>query len=458
MAADHQLEQLRTIVSGRRFVVATEMLVPGGVFATSLRELGASGVLLIGGNRGSGDIDPDIERDAIDLQLRAGPGVMASIRAFADVIDDPPAEVVAATDAFDPDGSAWVLTSVTGQVSEVLGRPVFGARDPGWRALEDKTVIDRLWDEAGVVRAPSRIVAADPDALGAAHLAFDAGLGTAWVADNRSGWHGGGEYLRWVRDGVDQRHAVGVMRRVADRVRVMPFLDGLPCSIHGWVIGGEVAAFAPVEMIVLRVPGRPQLRYVGAASTWRAAPKDREAMRDVARRVGVHLRDRVGYRGVFTVDGVMTADGFRPTELNPRWGIGLGLQGRATGLPMYLLHGATIEHPELDWRPRELEGRIVAAGAANPVATARTTVDEPVTRTRSRPIAFVGDAIEVVDEASASGQLVLGPAIGGGFLRVVFDTFPAGPPFAPAAAQAFALGAAEFGLDLPAMEAAPALR
>ena len=45
-----------------------------------------------------------------------------------------------------------------------------------------------------------------------------------------------------------------------------------------------------------------------------------------ARRPGESARScgrTVDFRGAFTVDGVATADGFRPTEVNPRFGAGL---------------------------------------------------------------------------------------------------------------------------------------
>ena len=45
-------------------------------------------------------------------------------------------------------------------------------------------------------------------------------------------------------------------------------------------------------------------------------------MRAAARRVGEHLRATYGYRGAFGIDGVLTADGFRPTELNARGSAG----------------------------------------------------------------------------------------------------------------------------------------
>ena len=49
--------------------------------------------------------------------------------------------------------------------------------------------------------------------------------------------------------------------------------------------------------------------------------------------VAAVLRDRIGYRGALGVDGVMTADGFRPTELNPRCSVGLSIQGQGPETP-----------------------------------------------------------------------------------------------------------------------------
>jgi hypothetical protein len=52
-------------------------------------------------------------------------------------------------------------------------------------------------------------------------------------------------------------------------------------------------------------------------------------MRQLARRLGQHLATEFGYRGAYGIDGVMTVEGFRVTELNPRLSGGMTRLGRA---------------------------------------------------------------------------------------------------------------------------------
>ena len=56
-------------------------------------------------------------------------------------------------------------------------------------------------------------------------------------------------------------------------------------------------------------------------------------MRALARRVGAALRDQVGFRGSFSIDGVLAEEGFLPTELNPRLGAGMNTLAGALGDP-----------------------------------------------------------------------------------------------------------------------------
>ena len=44
-------------------------------------------------------------------------------------------------------------------------------------------------------------------------------------------------------------------------------------------------------------PGRAAFSYAGSATFWDPPDADRAEMREIARKVGAHLRARVGYRG-----------------------------------------------------------------------------------------------------------------------------------------------------------------
>jgi hypothetical protein len=131
----------------------------------------------------------------------------------------------------------------------------------------------------------------------------------------------------------------------------MPFLDGVPCSIHGIVLpDGGTAALRPVELAVLHSPRSRRFVHGGQSTWWDPPPADREAMRDLARRVGAHLAAAHGYRGGFGVDGVLTADGFRPTELNPRLSAGFTAVGAVDPAFFWLLQAALVagDDPGLD--------------------------------------------------------------------------------------------------------------
>ena len=112
----------------------------------------------------------------------------------------------------------------------------------------------------------------------------------------------------------------------------MPFLEGIPCSIHGFNTGDGTAAFLPVEMIIFRHAERPEFIYGRAANFWNPPDEVRDEMRRAARNMGALLDERVGYRGGFDIDGVATAEGFRPTELNPRLAVGHFIQAQAADL------------------------------------------------------------------------------------------------------------------------------
>lgn len=455
MSVEHYTRELSKVVAGEPWIVATDVLVGAGRSGKRLLDLGAERVLLIGGTRGTGDIDDAMAK--IDLGIR-GKDMMDGIRASEKVLDALPPDVVAQVDAFDPDRRARVVRELFSEGRPVAGRRVFGPRRPEWVALEDKMIIDAFWDAAGVTRAPSSIVAlADADA---AHRTLDRGAGTVWVADNREGWHGGAFFLRWVRNDEDAREAHESLGRVADRVRVMPFLDGVPCSIHGVVFDDAEIAFRPCEMMVFRT-GTNRLAYAAASTFWLPKPDDAAAMRELARKVGRHLRDTLDYRGCFTVDGVMTEDGFLPTELNPRFGAALGqLAGGLPELPLYLLHLAIVEGAPLDYRPLELERLVIEESLKRPAGRAMRMVSESREPRKATLIADENGMRFGTEDEPAMLRVELGPSASGSivFVHAVPEALELGPPLAPRMVEALRFLDAEWDLGLGHLEAAADVR
>jgi hypothetical protein len=169
-----------------------------------------------------------------------------------------------------------------------------------------------------VTRAPSEVVAAEPEALRAAARRLDRGAGTAWAGDARQGFSGGAFCLRWVRDEQDAAEAAAFLAARCGQVRVMPFLKGIPSSIHGIVFPLRWPRSGRSRWSPCAARGRPACTTSGRPPSGTPPDEDRAVMRDLVRRVGAGLRHRVGYRGAFTVDGVLAAEGVLPTEPNPR--------------------------------------------------------------------------------------------------------------------------------------------
>jgi hypothetical protein len=452
---------LRQRFEGRRVICAYgQVAVMGGEVAT-LRELGCAGVFVLAQGRGTGTVPIDFPHHIVGPQSSAT--LMDDIRAFERAVRDLPAAAAAALDAFDPDGSAIVVRPLWGTFQEVGGRPVYNPRRPAWIALEDKVVIDALWDRHGVPRAPSRIVAAEAPALRGAHRALDRGAGTVWAGDARDGWHGGGGLTRWVASEAGAARAAAFLGTHCDRVRVMPFLEGIPCSIHGIVGRDGVAALRPVEMITLRDEAAHELRYFGTATLWDPPRDDRRAMRALARRVGAALRDEVDFRGTFTIDGVMTEDGFLPTELNPRYGAGMfRLLAALPRLPMYFVDAALCHDEPWEFRLDALEELIVSHADANRVPTCNAW--DSVRRDETEVIELArgsgGELRRVGRGDPIAGTIIAGPSPLGSFLKISFDpeTLPAGASIGPHVLEALRFCDRELGTRFGPLSCARSVR
>ncbi|MEE8330769.1 MAG: hypothetical protein V3R84_03275 [Acidimicrobiia bacterium] len=452
-------ELVASTVKGRRWVAALDVL--GGLDRLAERMIrhGAEGLFVIAGSRGTGDPPPPGFASWKVLGISADT-IMNGIRNFERALVDLPADVVAAVDAFDPDRSARVLRTVVAVDHAVAGRECYGTRPAAWAELEDKLSADQIWDRAGVVRAPSAIAAASSHDLKKAARDHDRGMGTVWAGDNREGWHGGASYTRWVRDEESAAQATAFFEDHCDRVRVMPFLDGVPCSIHGIIVGDEVITFRPVELIILRRPDSAELFYAGAATTWDPPDADRQTMRRAAVGVGEHLRDSVGYRGAYNLDGVLTSEGWRPTELNARFSVGLGTLQQHFEAPLYHLHLNIVEGEDLDYRARELERQVTEVADEKRSGGFGAPLDGQVTEERSAGVVFEDDTCRFAhdDGENADGTLTLGPGPQGSYLRLRLRNPQPGKLSSEKAVQAIALADAEWGTGIGALAAAPDVR
>jgi hypothetical protein len=438
---------LRQLVDGGLVIVVGGPAVFWTRIVPVLRELGAADVLVVG-TEGMG-VGPPPDASSVIVERPPGHDFMTSVRHAVAAIGDPPPHVLDAVESFDPECRAVVFGSFLAESPALAGRPLVAHRRPEWVALEDKTRVDALLDRAGVDRAPAAVV--DLRRACGTWRDVDRGSGTVWAADARDGYHGGAARTRWVTDDAEAAAVTEELAAHCDRVRVMPFLEGIATSVHGIVLPDGVACLRPVELVTLR-RGR-ELRYSGCATFWDPPAAVREEMRVAARRVGELLRAEVDFRGAFTLDGVATADGFRPTELNPRFGAGLGVITRGLeDLPLHLVLDLVVGGIALPLTAAALEAEILAeADARRSGASWQLRVDTPV--------AIDGRAVGYRDgewrwaepEDPAEGSVMAGE----GFARVGFDAdrTPVGPSVGPRAAAFWRFADAELGTNIGRLEA-----
>ena len=300
------------------------------------------------------------------------------------------------------------------------------------------------------------------EALHAACAELDRGAGTVWSGDAREGFNGGGHAVRWIRDGDDGTSAIEFFTDLCDRVRVAPFVEGLSCSVHGFVADDGVAVLRPVELVNLRRPTGDRLQYAGCATFWDPPDADRAEMRAAGRRLGEHLRATVAYRGFFTLDGILGADGFVATECNPRPGAGLGYITTALPeFPLDLVQYLAVAG-DAEWlRAADLEAFVLETGDRVRSGGGWTPITTRFDTTRTERLVREGESFRIAtDDERRDATLSLGPGATGGFIRIDFSSSrtPVGPSLGPLVAAAFAYADAAHGTGIGAVTPAPSVR
>lgn len=457
-------ERLAALVRGRRVIVVSTVAAATTESVSQLHRYGALRPLVIAHGPGVGEPPSAADAEVLLQPLPERPTLMSEeIQAHIAFIADLPPAVLEAVRAYDPDRSAlWWLNPMVDVPETFLGRIVLGGRRSSWAALEDKTLGDQLFDAAGIRQPPTLVVPAEASALRAAGQHLDVGSGTVWSGDAHGGVNGGGEFVRWVRTTAAAQAAIELFGAHCDRVRVSPFLDGVPCSIHGIVLPDGVAVLRPVELLMLRGPD-DRFVYAGMSTWWDPPDQDRDAMRAAARTAAAHLARTVGFRGGFSVDGVLTAGGWLPTELNPRFAGGLSTIARALpGFPLQFLQAALAAGIDSGLTAQGLEKGLVTAAdqrrnvvlhaLSTAFGTEETCTDNVVIDGRSLRRAEPGE--------TPIATIEIGPAALGAIVRFkpAETTLAPGHRAAPYACALLDFTDREYGTDFGRCSPAPALR
>lgn len=347
------IQTMRRLWAGRGVVLAVHTF-NGGMRAVA-EELTLSGARLAAIVT-SAPPEPD-DPVAEHLWSATEHGLVMSHREFEAWLLSQPRELTRWLDGLDRDRSWRVLGTTYAQYAELGGRPAYGRWRPEWAVWEDKTRVDELWRRAGVPAPAHVVLAIDDPALADSAARLDQGLGVMLAIDTTRDVLGSSQGLRWVRSGSELASAVTQLRGLTERVRLAPFVRGVPCSVLGMVLSGEVAVFDPIEVITLHRRSSGELVYCGTSTCWRPSAQWPERLREYTRLVGRELADGLGYVGMFSIDGILGERGFVATELNPRHVSGLGLRAGWPEFPTRLLNRAVQESaPEvrgIGWRDVE---------------------------------------------------------------------------------------------------------
>jgi hypothetical protein len=182
-------------------------------------------------------------------------------------------------------------------------------------------------------------------------------------------------------------------------------------------------------------------------------------LRATARTVGETLRGMLRYRGAFTIDGVATADGFRPTELNPRVGAALGQM--VPGLAFDLWNAALVAGEPFPLPGEAIEAEFLAIAEAKRGGSLMFLFDRKLTTSSTHPLVWADDRWRAAEAGETPHTVATaGPGPSGGIVIAPLkrEFTPVGPSVAPRAVALAAWADEALGAGIGPLEAAPDLR
>jgi hypothetical protein len=412
--------------AGRKVICAFEVLAAMTGWVAKLQRWGADRPLLIADGVGTGPLPLETEAEVVVLDHPPGQTLTEQVRARMSPswLTDP---ARAAVEAYDPNREAVWWVSPPAHNEPLLGRVVLGGRPRAQAELEDKLAVDDILTAVAAARAPSTTAAARYDDLLDASRAIGAEVGSTpvvWAGDARDGINGGADFVRLIRTVEHARAAAEFFSAECDRVRVSSWLAGVPCSVHGLVLPDGVVVLRPLELASLQDEDRGRFVYAGMGTGWDPPAADTAEMRALARSIGEHLRSAHGYRGAFGIDGVLTENGFRVTELNPRFSGGMTRFGRMSpSTHLDLVQVNALLGRDIGRTAADIEQSALADLDARRFADVMglTAAVRP-SRTTSVMVAAERDRIVTTDDEDlAIGVMSLGPASTGGFVRLALE-------------------------------------
>lgn len=308
-----------------------------------------------------------------------------------------------AADTFDPHQRAALILPDPLDPPRAGSRRRLGQRPRMWQLCEDKAVIDVVWDRLGVPR-PRSVIADGAQDLAALGSLVDAGHGVV-CAVQRIGAPptSGAEGIWWWQHtapsiGADLRH----------RVKVMPLLPGIPVRLHGMVFADVAVAFPPMEIVTLPRTDAGTFLCCGAVGVL----PDSAPLRAITERIGEGLSSVLGYRGAFSVDGILSGTDFQPTDLNTRLTSAMEAAPAAVRIQLQAANVLAREDVcliEASWIDslinQAFDERIITVYGASPVAAAGS---------QELAVRWDGTELRQVDHLEeADGRLNLAPSLRG---------------------------------------------